>query len=265
MTVQTDSKNPGRMKRLRSRYTGEVRWVPRYTTLERFLHWAHTGTFLLLAVTGIVLFMPAFAPLAHGEAGQLIRLMHRAGGVLFALVPILYAVLSPGRLVQTVKDMGFDRSDIDWLKNAWGYYILGKKKSMPPQGRWNTGEKLNMWLLVGGTIVFSITGFLMWFAKGILPVELFRASVILHDLAMIVCVNMFIVHFYLAVMHPLMWQSLVSMRFGVVSESYAREHHGKWYAQHDEQFAREMEKAGHANAAHANAAQGEGEVSSETS
>jgi hypothetical protein len=26
-----------------------------------------------------------------------------------------------------------------------------------------------------------------------------------------------------------MWQSLISMRYGVVSESYAREHHAMWY------------------------------------
>lgn len=229
------------MRRLKSRYTGDVRWVPRYTALERFLHWGHTATFLVLAATGYVLFVPALAPLAHGSAGQLIRLMHRACGVVFALVPIIYAILSPNRLIGTVKDMFFDRTDIDWLKNAWGYYILGKKKSMPPQGRWNTGEKLNMWLLVGGTIVFTITGLLMWFGKGILPVWIFRTSVIVHDISMIVCVTMFIVHFYLAVAHPLMWQSLVSMRFGVVSESYAREHHGKWYAEHDDLFAQQME------------------------
>jgi len=40
---------------------------------------------------------------------------------------------------------------------------------------------------------------------------------------------MFIIHLFLAVAHPLMWQGLVSMRFGVVSESHARERHAKWY------------------------------------
>jgi len=40
---------------------------------------------------------------------------------------------------------------------------------------------------------------------------------------------MFIIHLFLAVAHPLMWQGLVSMRFRVVSESHAREHHAKWH------------------------------------
>ena len=41
-------------------------------------------------------------------------------------------------------------------------------------------------------------------------------------------VCMFLIHVFLAVAHPLMWQGLVSMPFGVISESYAREHHAKW-------------------------------------
>jgi cytochrome b subunit of formate dehydrogenase len=32
----------------------------------------------------------------------------------------------------------------------------------------------------------------------------------------------------------MMWQSLVSMRYGVVSESYAREHHTMWYYGEDQ-------------------------------
>jgi len=51
---------------------------------------------------------------------------------------------------------------------------------------------------------------------------MYRLAVIIHDLTAIVTFAMFIVHFFLAVVHPLMWQSLVSMRYGVVSESYAR-------------------------------------------
>jgi formate dehydrogenase subunit gamma len=69
----------------------------------------------------------------------------------------------------------------------------------------------------------------MWFLKGIMPTWLFQGMVIVHDLMFIVTFAMFLVHFYLAVVHPMMWQSLVSMRFGVVSESYARAHHAIWY------------------------------------
>jgi formate dehydrogenase subunit gamma len=100
---------------------------------------------------------------------------------------------------------------------------------MAPQDRFNTGEKLNAVVIILGSVVFAITGLLMWFGKGFLPTGLFQAMVISHDVAMIVTVCMFIVHFYLAVIHPLMWAGLVSMRFGVTSASYAQEHHALWY------------------------------------
>jgi formate dehydrogenase subunit gamma len=207
----------------------KLRWIPRYSELERMLHWTHTATFLFLTATGMILFVPWFAPLARGEAGQFIRLVHRICSAAFGAVPLIYAIAEPRRLLITLRELTFDRSDLAWLKGAAPYYLLGRHTDMAPQRRWNTGEKLNVIAMVSGTILFGITGVLMWFGKGIIPVWLFRTSVIVHDLAMIVSVNMFILHFYLAVAHPLMWQSLISMRFGVVSESYAREHHGKWY------------------------------------
>ena len=224
-----------------------IRWIPRYTTLERYLHWGHTVTFILLTLTGMVLFFPFLAPLARGEAGQFMRLVHRISAVLFAAVPISYAILQPRRLVATLKELRFNKDDIGWLKGAVPYYLLGRHVDMPPQSRWNTGEKMNAVVLVGGTIIFVITGALMWFGKGVLPVGVFRVAVIIHDLTMLVTASMFIVHFYLAVAHPLMWQSLVSMRYGVISESYAREHHAKWY--YGEERAKQMYEEEKAKAA----------------
>jgi len=215
-----------------------IRWIPRYDGMERFLHWAHTAAFFPLTITGMVLFMPLFAPLAQGEAGQFIRVTHRVCAVFFAAVPILYAIFRPRRLLSTLRDLRLGHYDIEWFKAAVPYYLLGRHRTMPPQGRFNTGEKLNVIVLVSGTILFTITGLVMWFGKGFVPTDVFKAMVIVHDLTMIVTVNMFIVHFYLAVAHPLMWQSMVSMRFGMVSESYAREHHSAWY--YGEERARKL-------------------------
>ena len=206
-----------------------IRWIPRYDGLERLLHWAHTLAFFPLTLTGMVLFMPVFAPLAHGEAGQFVRLLHRLCAAFFTAVPILYAVFRPRRLLNTLRDLRFSRYDVEWLKAAIPYYLFGRHKTMPPQGRFNTGEKLNVIVLVNGTVLFAITGLVMWFGKGFVPTDAFKAMVIVHDLTMIVTVNVFIIHFYLVVAHPLLWQSMVSMRFGLVSEAYAREYHSAWF------------------------------------
>ena len=207
----------------------QIRWIPKYTLLERAMHWLHTATFVPLALTGLILYLPLLQPLAQGAAGQFVRLIHRVAAVLFGLLPIIYLLIQPRRLLLSIREFMFDKEDIGWLKGAFGYYLLGKHTAMPPQGRFNTGEKMNGLVIILAWAAFGVTGLVMWFGGGIVPPTLFRWMVLLHDLAMIAAVCMFLIHLYLAVGHPLMWAGLVSMRFGVTSASYAAEHHAKWY------------------------------------
>lgn len=207
----------------------QIRWIPKYTFVERLLHWTHTASFVPLALTGLVLYLPFLSPLAQGAAGNWMRLVHRIAAIVFIAEPVLYAIIQPRRLLMSIKEFMLDKEDIGWVKNAFGYYVLGRHGQMPPQGRFNTGEKMNGLIMIASWAIFVITGLIMWFGRGVLPVWLFQASVIVHDIAMIVAVIMFIIHLYLAVAHPLMWAGLVSMRFGVTSATYAAEHHGKWY------------------------------------
>jgi formate dehydrogenase subunit gamma len=217
----------------------QIRWIPKYTSLERLLHWVHTASFLPLALTGFVLFAPWLQPVAQSEAGIHLRLIHRIAAVFFGGVPIVYAILQPRRLMINLREfLSFSKYDVLWLKGAIPYYVLGRHEDMPPQPRFNTGERLTAVVMVVGTITFAITGLSMWFLKGIMPVFLYQLMVFFHDLMFIFTFAMFMVHFYLAVVHPMMWQSLVSMRYGVVSESYARAHHAMWY--YGEKRAKEM-------------------------
>lgn len=207
-----------------------IRWIPKYTLMERVLHWAHAATYIPLAITGFALYAPWLAPLVQGQAGQTIRLVHRIVAIAFCAIPIIYTISEPRRLVMHLREFfRFDMGDILWLKAAVPYYLLGREMDMPPQPRFNTGERINAVVIVVGTGLFMVTGFVMWFGKGVIPSWLFRMTVIVHDLTMIITLCMFVIHFFLAVAHPLMWQAMVSMRFGVISESYAREHHAKWY------------------------------------
>jgi formate dehydrogenase subunit gamma len=216
-----------------------IRWIPKYTSLERVLHWVHTASFIPLALTGFVIFAPWLSDIAQSAAGIHIRLIHRIAAVFFGGVPIAYAILQPRRMWMNTKEfLSFSKYDLLWLKGAIPYYVLGRHEDMPPQPRFNTGERLTAVVLVLGTIVFGITGLTMWFLKGIMPAWLFQVMLFGHDLMFLITFIMFIIHFYLAVVHPMMWQSLVSMRYGVVSESYAREHHTIWY--YGEKRAKEM-------------------------
>lgn len=207
----------------------QIRWIPKYTVFERLLHWTYTACFIPLLVTGLALYLDNLQPLAQGTAGQWMRIAHRLIAVLFIAAPLLYIILQPRRLWMHLKEFSFEKDDLGWLKNAFSYYVWGKHDAMPPQGRFNTGEKLNAIVTIVAWMLLVVSGLIMWFGKGVVSAELFRWMVVVHDLSMIVAVCMVIVHFYLAVAHPLMWAALVSMRFGVTSATYAAEHHAKWY------------------------------------
>lgn len=206
-----------------------IRWIPRYTLLERGMHWLHTATFVPLAITGFILYTPWLQSLAQGDAGQLIRLWHRIFAIGFGVVPTAYVLFQPRRAIMSFKEFMFGRDDIEWAKNAVPYYLLGKHESMPPQARFNTGEKMNGLVMILAWMAFAVSGLLMWFAKGVISPGLFQWMVLIHDVAFIVSVCMFFIHIFLAVVHPLMWQGLVSMRYGYTSATYAAEHHAKWY------------------------------------
>lgn len=206
-----------------------IQWIPKYTLMERIVHWVHTATFIPLLLTGMVLYFPFLQPLAQGEAGIFLRLIHRIAAVFFGLVPILYAIIQPRRFIMNIREFLPEKEDIGWLKGAIPYYLFGRHEAMPPQGRFNAGEKLNGLVMIIAWVVFGITGLIMWFGKGVVSPIIFRWAVLFHDLAMIASACMFLIHLYLAVAHPLMWAALVSMRFGVTSADYAAEHHAKWF------------------------------------
>ena len=218
---------------IRLRDTGEVihiRWIPKYTLLERLGHWVHASTYIPLALTGCLLFIPGVKGMTQGTIGETLRIVHRALAIVFLVLPVLYLLFQPRRLLMNVREVfQFSADDIGWLKAVLPYYLFGRHIGMPPQPRFNTGERLNAAVIIVGTVLFAVTGFVMWFGKGVLPTWTFQAAVMLHDLTMVATMCMFIFHFYLAVAHPMMWQAMVSMRFGVVSESYAREHHASWF------------------------------------
>jgi formate dehydrogenase subunit gamma len=102
---------------------------------------------------------------------------------------------------------------------------------MPPQGKYNAGQKFNALTQIVTFALFVVTGLVMWFGKGTVPPTVFMWAVILHDLSVIATVLLFMLHLYLVAVHPLMRESITAMFEGTVTEEFAKEHHGKWLAE----------------------------------
>ena len=205
--------------------------VERYRLPTRILHWVHAASFIVLLITGIIFF---FRLIGTADGGNWLRIVHRAAGVVFVLAPLIYLPMNWVRAWEGIAlafRWGVD--DLEWVKAAPQYYYLGEERAIPPQGFLNTGEKV-WWLLVlvlGP--VLAITGVLMWALRESVSLEALQFMLFLHDIAFIIVGTMFLVHVYMAVIHPLARPlkegSWSAMTRGRISSAYASSHYGKWY------------------------------------
>lgn len=201
--------------------------VERYTPTARWFHWLIAAVFIELVLSGLLIFLPW---MASGMVGTWIRIIHRVGAVILVGAPAIFMVCAWRRSWYFVKEaFVWGKEDLEWLKAAPGYYFGGDPRLMPPQGYINTGMKLYRVSIILGGAVFVLTGLIMWFFKGIVPPSVFHWCLVAHDVAFIVAIGMFLLHFQLGVLHPRMDESILSMVDGKVSGVYAKSHHGKWY------------------------------------
>ena len=203
--------------------------VEKYKKPVRILHWIHLVAFVLLFLTGLVLFIPGLGFLAEDSWT---RVIHRIGAAVFIIAPLIYSIVKPKSVLHGIK-MAFTwgSDDIGWIKALPAYYFKGDESKMSPQGEMNTGQKL-WWLIV---LVFGfllvISGLIMWFAKTSAPPALLQWMVFIHDVSFIVAGAMFFVHIYNGLFHPLFNEAWSAIYRGTISEGYAKKHHGKWYAE----------------------------------
>ena len=201
--------------------------IERYRKPTRILHWIHSGSFVILFLTGLILFIPQLAFLAEDSWT---RLLHRIAAVIFVVIPLVYLFTNWKASWKSIKEaFTWGAEDIGWLQAAPRYYFLGDEKAMPPQPHMNTGQKMWWFMVIVFGIIFVLTGLIMWFFKTIAPAGLLQWTVFVHDIAFITTGAMLFVHIYLGVLHPLMTEAWKSMARGKVSAEYAESHHGKWY------------------------------------
>jgi len=204
--------------------------VKKYTKPAVAFHWIHTAAFLILVITGLLLYVPAFASLAQDSWS---RLVHRIAAVIFVFAPLIELIANRRTAVAAMKKAFiWTKDDMKWVSALPRYYFMSDESSMPPQEEMNTGQKMWLTLLLIFGPIFTITGILMWFFKYSLPPAVFQWSIFVHDVSFIVIFLMFLVHIYMGIIHPMMRQhggAFNSMVDGTVDTEYAKSHHGKWY------------------------------------
>jgi formate dehydrogenase subunit gamma len=190
-------------------------YVRRFSRIERLLHWVNAAGFFFLLATGLILYLPSLSMLVSRR--QTIQGIHFWGGVGWLGTLAVVVVLGGRRLLATARELDtFDRDDVLWLR--------GRKT---PQGRFNAGQKINAVLTAAFTVLFGVSGLLLWFGEQDTRFR-FASTVILHDGLMYVSLALLVGHLYLALIHPATRHALRGMTLGDVRVEWAVRHHSKW-------------------------------------
>jgi formate dehydrogenase subunit gamma len=208
-----------------SRTTGEPGGnILRYTLIERLHHWLGFLFYLYCLVTGLAFWSPYMfwlAVLVGG--GPTARFWHPWFGLGFT-----GSMFWMGRMWWG--DMQTTDADLRW-KKAIKHYIENDDQNLPPEGRFNYGQKIYFWLMFYGVILLLISGVGLWFVESI-PWSLRwlrYLAVTVHVSVAMATIGGFIIHVYMGT--AMIRGGFTSIIRGEVSTAWARTHHRLWYEQ----------------------------------
>jgi formate dehydrogenase subunit gamma len=193
-----------------------TRYVRRFSRSERALHWVNALGFFTLLGTGLILSLPSLSILVGRR--PVVKDVHFWSGIGWIAALAVVALLGDKRgLLRTARQLdAFDADDIRWLRHRPAL-----------QGRFNAGQKINAVLNAAFTVLFLLSGLLLFFGERDTRFR-FASTVVLHDGLTFAATALLVGHLYLSVFHPATRHALRGMTVGTVSEDWARAHHGKW-------------------------------------
>lgn len=193
--------------------------IQRYNAAERINHWVVAVCFILLAISGLAFFYPAFFWLT-GVFGtpQLARIVHPfVGVVMFIAFARQFFRYWHHNLVTS--------EDVKWMKSV---KEVMKGNEVGDIGRYNGGQKGMFWVMVGCMALLLISGVIAWrpYFALYFPIPLIRVALLVHAASALVLIASIIVHVYAA-----LWVqgTIRAMVEGVVTHAWARKHHPKWF------------------------------------
>ena len=172
--------------------------LTRYDAQERANHWLVGICFILLALSGLAFFHPAFYPLTQLFGGGVwARILH----------PIIGWLMMIGFVVMYFRFKALNRmepADREWLDRV-GEMMDGNDHNMPEQGKYNGGQKAMFWAMSVCMLLLFVSGIILWRAYFSFPVDVVRLGAVVH--------------------------SAIAAIMIAVTRAWAKQHHRAWYRQ----------------------------------
>ncbi|MCU0920272.1 MAG: formate dehydrogenase subunit gamma [Burkholderiaceae bacterium] len=201
------------------------RTIERFTYFERAVHASLAISFIVLAVSGIVMafgkhfILPILGATLFGWLTYALKTVHNFVGPLFAVALLAF-------VAGYIRDNIPRAHDLNWLARGGGL-LSGQEV---PSHRFNAGEKVMFWggvivlglIVVGSGLVLDMLVPGMLYTRGQMQI-----AHLLHAVASMLMMALFLGHIYMGSIG--VKGAYQAMKTGQVDEAWAKEHHELWY------------------------------------
>jgi len=215
--------------------------LPRHRRGMRFLHWFNAASWLLLVATGTGLMsaasfalfgtaFPRFMSRLAGGADHLIR-FHVLWGLLWAAVIVPLFLLFKNGPREVLEEVWLTKDDLVWMLVKPLAMAGLRRQPLPPQDKYNAGQKLFALFVLTATTLVIATGLVMTFHLGSATVV--AAAILGHKRAIALVLVGLAVHVTMAAVIADERPALRSMITGHIDYQHAKHHSPKWVAHLD--------------------------------
>ena len=198
-----------------------TKYIKRHSVLARITHGVVAISCILLAITGLFVFITSWNNTTGSEFAIAMRWTHRALAIPFILIPLLAILISPKGFVHLP------------------YLFAPSKIHMPPQREVKGMQRVADGALLFSCVFAALSGIVLWLNTGLLPdgsgtVEFSQTTLLVaklvHDLCFILIILFGLGHIYLGggIFEPYKGTANLMFGNGRVSEVDAAYHWGYW-------------------------------------
>lgn len=211
------------------------RVIPRFSLVQRVVHWFVAALFVILGVSGLILLFgkhvlrPLIGPEAYSAIASASLQGHNLFGPLF--IPAILALL-----ITFIRGNFFRLVDLKWIAKGGGFF-----GGHAPSDKYNFGEKTWFWWSVFFGLVLCGSGLMLLFPWAVGSRELLQFANLAHAGAAIFFIAFGLGHIYLGAIG--MEGALEGMTRGTVDENWAKQHHDIWYEKHKKMATTDQQKA----------------------
>lgn len=219
-----------------------TKYIKRHSVLARITHGVAAISCILLAITGLFVFLNSWNSAVGSEFSIAMRWTHRLLAIPFIVIPLLAIIISPKGFVHLFANNIFGKWDSDdwtFAKKFVPYLFAPGKVHMPPQREVKSLQRVADGTLLFAGVFAAISGMILWLNTGLLPggewayhfsQSTLLTAKIVHDICFIVIIVFGLGHIYLGagIFEP--YHGTINLMFGngKIKEADAAYHWGYW-------------------------------------